>query len=342
MKKSRLFIALVLAFSVSICFSQSPQSGDVALIRSGDSVVYGFFVGPSTIVAPYRQIGKMKTAVFSLAGSTVTHEIQGFVSSMEDHNLVLLKTDYDSARAFEIAPSAPAPGDYLFLAEMTNDGRHVLGSRKFIEIKNYGNFSLLQVSGLLPAGNRGLPLLDSNGRVVAMSVEPPVEGGDIGYAVPCHDILKLVSTAGTLKKLELLAPTFEKIDPDAHQTEQEKNKIVQDYLDQGNLKLYAKDYKGAAEKFSMAIKINPNDADAYVFRGQARIYLLQYKDAIDDFNKAIDLEPGYAEAWDLRGICKAELGDRKAACEDWQKAFELGFDHAFKLLKEFCDIDKMK
>jgi Flp pilus assembly protein TadD len=49
-----------------------------------------------------------------------------------------------------------------------------------------------------------------------------------------------------------------------------------------------------------------------------------YKGAIEDYNEAIRLKPDDADAYNNRGIAKSNLGDMAGACEDYRKSCSLG------------------
>ena len=62
------------------------------------------------------------------------------------------------------------------------------------------------------------------------------------------------------------------------------------------------EYQEAIDDYTSAIKINPDDADAYVNRGAAYHNLGKHQEAIDDFNTAIKINPDYAKAYYNRGM----------------------------------------
>lgn len=87
------------------------------------------------------------------------------------------------------------------------------------------------------------------------------------------------------------------------------------YYNQGNTYYQLGDYEGAIEKFSQALRLNPQDSQAYVNRGNARHEIAQlsgdpdsfYKAAIEDFNQALRISPGEAQAYLSRGIVRYEI-----------------------------------
>ncbi|MBV8885544.1 MAG: tetratricopeptide repeat protein [Chroococcidiopsidaceae cyanobacterium CP_BM_RX_35] len=111
------------------------------------------------------------------------------------------------------------------------------------------------------------------------------------------------------------------------------------YDKQGNAYYKLGDYEGAIENFTKALRLNPNDAAAYVNRGNAYYGIAQnsgnpdkeYRGAIADFNQALRLNPKNAEAYFKRGLIRYEIAqysqdsDRnyKGAIEDFNQTLRL-------------------
>lgn len=145
------------------------------------------------------------------------------------------------------------------------------------------------------------------------------------------------------------------------------------YLRRGEDKLISKDYKGAIVEFSKAIEFNTDTHTqtlAYYHRGLAKQELEDYRGAIADYTKAIALfpssftynsrafvkfaledyrgaiadydkvlqiSPKFSEAFYYRGVSKLFLGLKDSGCLDLSKAGELGYEHAYDSIKEFCN-----
>jgi len=232
-------------------------------------------------------------------------------------------------------------GQKVFLVNKTSENALDLADATLSDIKDFGYVKLLSVEAPEQIRLCGLPVFAVSGNVIGMAVMPIVDNPGTNFSIPAEKIEKLLASQEEIKNLILLMPLYEDIKKRSL-SNGDKSLAVKEFLDQGLLKYKNRDYKGAIEKYNMVIRISPNDPDALVFRGQAKYMLMQYMDAMEDFNKAIILQPEFAEAYDLRGLCKAELGDIDAACDDWWISFEKGYNPAFKLLENFCDLEKMK
>lgn len=337
-------IFLVLSFL--ICFTGRAQDlqsvyyksmPSLVTLKSFDVLGFGFFIDKDLVVTNYQVINKARMGVAkAVVTGDKSYDVVGYVAANEEQNLVILKINTTEGVPLKFTEKAPVAGDKLYLFNPKGDETIGINEGSLKEIKDYGTIKLIQMTAALSMENSGLPVLNAEGKVIGISVPSPIADTNINFAIPYEKIQELLATKREVPdELKTLQPPHV-----ATNEHREKSEQLSQFINQGNTKLLAKDYKGAIEKFNLAIRLAPTDPDAYVFRGQARVLLLQYKDALVDFNKAIDLEPNFAEAYDLRGIARAELGDKEGACEDWIKSYELGFNEAFKLVKEFCEMDK--
>ncbi|MDA8000577.1 MAG: tetratricopeptide repeat protein [Alphaproteobacteria bacterium] len=79
---------------------------------------------------------------------------------------------------------------------------------------------------------------------------------------------------------------------------------------------------------SDAIKMDPENADAFRTRGLAYERKGEYDRAIEDLNKAIELNPDHARAYKNRGNTYSDKGEYDLAIADFNKAIELNPDYA--------------
>jgi tetratricopeptide (TPR) repeat protein len=88
------------------------------------------------------------------------------------------------------------------------------------------------------------------------------------------------------------------------------------------------DYGKAVLDSSEAIRLNPNEADAFYRRGEAWYMQGEYPKAIDDYRQAIKLDQNHAQArsayaWLLSTCVSDKYRDGKRAIELAQEASEL-------------------
>lgn len=96
-----------------------------------------------------------------------------------------------------------------------------------------------------------------------------------------------------------------------------------EFLKSGNLKLDNGDNKGALNDFDEAIKLNPNNSNAYYWRAFTKHNLNDYKGAIEDCNKTLEIDPKFADAHFEKGIIKfSKLKDFEGAYKDYTIAIK--------------------
>jgi len=83
------------------------------------------------------------------------------------------------------------------------------------------------------------------------------------------------------------------------------------------------DPRGAADKYTAAIKLNPTYDRAYYSRGLVYDALHDTKDAIADYNKTLFLKPKKADVYSSRGWAYFEAGDTKSALNNYDTAISL-------------------
>ncbi|MHC5594492.1 MAG: tetratricopeptide repeat protein [Nostoc sp.] len=187
-------------------------------------------------------------------------------------------------------------------------------------------------------GMSGGPVLDENGRLVGINgraTEPEEKTGTVlRLGIPINTFLaarnnvqpvtassptpapkpgvKPIATSGQSNTTEKPAP--------------KRQQTAEDFISLGGAKADKKDYQGAIANYNQALKINPNNPDAYFRRGAAYNELKDYPTAFKDFEQVIRLTPKNAIAYAYRGFVRAQLKDYQGALADGEKALSLNDD----------------
>jgi tetratricopeptide (TPR) repeat protein len=95
------------------------------------------------------------------------------------------------------------------------------------------------------------------------------------------------------------------------------------YLDKGKLELERSQHSLAARSLSMALRQDPDSAEAYRLRGIALERLGVFQKAEKDFTRYIELKPRDAEGHILRGDARTFNMEHSAALDDYNAALKL-------------------
>ena len=98
----------------------------------------------------------------------------------------------------------------------------------------------------------------------------------------------------------------------------------EDWLARGAESFHLHEYDDALKSFDLALKMDPNYADAWINKGSALHELGMYRDAIAAYDQATRIEPQNANAWKRMGYALKKLDRNSEAKEAFSRAEELG------------------
>lgn len=98
---------------------------------------------------------------------------------------------------------------------------------------------------------------------------------------------------------------------------------AEELIAQGKALFEQNQFDRAAEKFTEALRVDPNNAEAYDQRGSCRFNSSEFKASLADFGKAIDLDPKNAEFCKHRAMAYTSLRQFDPAITDMEQAFKL-------------------
>ena len=103
----------------------------------------------------------------------------------------------------------------------------------------------------------------------------------------------------------------------------------------GSIQFDAGRYFSAIERFNKCLELDQTEARYFKERGRCYLKTSTYQYASNDLSMALDLDPDDAESWYLRGNARISLGERDKAISDWHRAADLGSRDAINKLEEY-------
>lgn len=97
----------------------------------------------------------------------------------------------------------------------------------------------------------------------------------------------------------------------------------EDWMNRGFTLLRSRHFSAAAEAFTRAIEMDPDNAEAYNHRGVARAYMGKIDDAISDYTRALQIKPELVGALNNRGSAFYQKKLLNRAISDYSKAIEI-------------------
>ena len=317
----RVLFAPFIAFSILLLCgipaanAQTPQqiakkalAATVLLIMEDDSgntlgLGSGFFVRPNQIATNFHVIKGAAQGTAKHMGEQTEYTIEGITAMDESHDLAILQVSVPDAQSLPLGDSDTVEiGDRVYVAGNPKGFFEGTFSDGIISaIRGDSISKRLQMTAPVSSGSSGGPILNDNGEVIGVSFATFRGGQNLNFAIPSNYLKELLAQLGPAKPL-----SREKQSPPSE----------------------SDDNKGALADYDKAIRLNPNDAEAYLNRGMAYNKIGQYFAAIIDYDTAIRLKPDYAMAYYKRGVAKAGLGQHLAAITDFDTVIRLKPDYA--------------
>jgi tetratricopeptide (TPR) repeat protein len=116
-------------------------------------------------------------------------------------------------------------------------------------------------------------------------------------------------------------------------------------LDSGNVTAFyyrgyvyyeMKNYTAAIKDFNQAITLDSEDVESFFNRGNAKFEMKDYKGATADYAFALTLDPKDKQCYYNKAIAEYNLGNMDVVCHDLEQAAKLGDTMAKEVIKELC------
>lgn len=103
------------------------------------------------------------------------------------------------------------------------------------------------------------------------------------------------------------------------------------YNNRGYAKFLLNDFHGALQDYNNAVRLKPHDSLGLYNRGVIKNSLLDFAGAIKDFDQAVMIGKNYGEAYNSRGFSKLQLKDYYGALDDFNKSIALNPQNALAI-----------
>jgi tetratricopeptide (TPR) repeat protein len=147
---------------------------------------------------------------------------------------------------------------------------------------------------------------------------------DSGYSE--SDIRKCIAEFTRMRSMmqQMSTGNFPGID-----TGTQPEKDAEYYYDLGIEKSKLEDHQSAIDNFTQSIRLDPDNAVAYMYRADSRYKLEDYQGSIDDYTQSIKLDPDSdadADIYWLRADAKYQLEDYQGSIDDYTQSIKLNPD----------------
>ena len=273
----------------------------------------GFFVGDNLIATNYHVIEGAARGTAKLVGQFSTYTIEGVTAMDQMNDLALLKVTMSGINPLPLGNSSDVKiGETVYVAGNPRGLEGTFSNGIISSRRDPYTKERLQMTAPISPGSSGGPVLNSKGEVIGVSFMTLVGGQNLNFAIPSRYLTELLIESKPAKPL----------------AEGNRSISAETYFTWGNTKYVLGDYKDAITDYDIAIRLKPDNANAYNNRGVAKAKLGQHFAAIADYDIAIRLNPDDANAYNNRGNAKSELGQHHAAIADFDTAIRLKPDDA--------------
>jgi tetratricopeptide (TPR) repeat protein len=234
-------------------------------------------------------------------------------------------------------------GDRVFAIGSPKGMSNSLSEGIISGIRQRGPTSVIQTTAAISKGSSGGGLFDRRGKLVGITTFKIIDGENVNFAVHVKHVNDLIN-----KPIEMLSVS----NPDMAKSHINKGKIYANdkkyqqaiaefdqaiRLEPNNSEAYEqrgsafgelKQSERAIADYDQALRINPNDEFAYYGRALEYYHLRKYESAIADYDQFILLKPDLGLAYYSRGIVYNDIKDYDRAIADYTQAIRLTPNHA--------------
>jgi tetratricopeptide (TPR) repeat protein len=347
------FYILILLLAASGAQGQEPKKPDVLLEEAEVAYNNGKYKEALILLDECLKINPGHMDAYSMRGAVreLTRDLEGaltdysiYLEEFPDHREILMNRAvlryklnfFDQAKDdFRHLLRLPTHGETnsVFYRQsmsmdgknpmmtMSGEGQHTSYIYNYLgltesKLKNYNQAKIYFDSAILLDVrepdyfvNRGLIKENINDSTASSDYEQALQLN------PNHTLARHNLTALKSKKIQSMS-SEERLS----QTIEADSTMLYPYLERAQQRYESKYYEGAAEDYTIALEIDPDNVEIWLGRGLAREKLKDFKGAFSDYTKAIELKENYAKAWLNRGNVLMKLDRYTDAVDDYTVA----------------------
>ena len=158
----------------------------------------GFFVQRNVIASNFHVIEGASQGYAKLIGTKTKYDITGVVGLDFTNDLVLLTVKDATSPSLSLADSHKmAVGDEVFVAGNPQGLEGTFSQGIVSGIRDVESGTLLQITAPISPGSSGGPVLNSEGKVVGISVATFTSGQNLNFAIPANYLASLLIASNT-------------------------------------------------------------------------------------------------------------------------------------------------
>ena len=177
-------------------------------VMTANGLGSGFFIDKNLIITNYHVIEGENEAFISLNNSDKKIKVIGYQSIDKVNDLVLLQVDYINQSFIELENNVPKPGEKVYAIGSPVGLNKTISEGIVSGIRSFKDNKLIQITTPISHGSSGCPVINENGKVIAVAVSGIEGASNIGFCIPSNYINSLLDFKETYsKEISSLNPT---------------------------------------------------------------------------------------------------------------------------------------
>jgi Trypsin-like peptidase domain/TPR repeat/Tetratricopeptide repeat len=273
----------------------------------------GFFISPDGVLLTNYHVISGGSSIMAQTPNGAMYVLKSVVATSETYDVAELQFFATDVPCLSLGSSTSAVEGQRVLVIGNPEGLEGTVSDGIISAFRSGR-TKIQITAPISPGSSGSPVLDESGSVIGIATQVSKEGQNLNFAISAEAIRDALAKSSNSNPWVLFP---------AVPTPTATRNSAADYVSRGEQKAGDGNFEGAIADYTEAIRLNPNNAEAFNARGYAYFKLQQYSKAISDNTEAIRLQPNNSMTYVVRSVAYRGLGEYEKAIADCTEAIRL-------------------